>query len=316
MPPHDRLFKSLLRAFLPDLLRLVAPGVAARLHLDRVTFLDKELLVGEGRREADLVARVPLRDKGALIIHVEIEARARRTMPQRLRAYALRIQSLYEGQLLTILLNLRGGSPGVQRMRLDGELPDPELSSFQYVAFGLAASLAVDYLKKPEPLAWALAAVMRCGSMGRAEHKLACLHRIAAGRLSRDRELLLVNFVEEYLLLTPQEQEEYKVLSARNTGRKGNAMWMPWSERVQLEARKEGIRLGQEKGLQRGIQKGQAQGERDGMRKLLLHLLAQQFGPLPEAVRSQVEEITSTRRLTSLAGKVLKARSLGDLGFC
>ncbi len=56
--------------------------------------------------------------------------------------------------------------------------------------------------------------------------------------------------------------------------------------------------------------------EEKGMRELLLHLLAQRFGPLPEAVRNQVEAITSTRRLTSLAGKVLTARSLGDLGFC
>jgi hypothetical protein len=29
-----------------------------------------------------------------------------------------------------------------------------------------------------------------------------------------------------------------------------------------------------------------------------------------------VEAITSTRRLTSLAGKILTARSLRDLGFC
>jgi len=32
MPPdHDRLFKTLLRAFFGDLLRLVVPGIAARL---------------------------------------------------------------------------------------------------------------------------------------------------------------------------------------------------------------------------------------------------------------------------------------------
>jgi len=306
MPPHDRLFKSLLRAFLPDLLRLVVPGMADRLRLGRVTFLDKELLADDGRggrREADLLVRIALRNKGALLVHVEIEARARRSMPQRLRSYAHRIQSLYDGQLLTILLNIRGGLPGIQRVRPDAEISDPELSSFQYVAFGLAGCSAADYLEKPEPLAWALAAVMRSGSMSRAEHKLACLRRIAASRLTQDRELLLVNFIEEYLFLTLEENEEYKILSARNAGRKGEAMWMPWSERMKEEGRKEGIRLGEEKGKQE-------------IRKLLLRLLAQRFGPLPEAVRNQVEEITSTRRLTSLASKVLTARSLGDLGFC
>ena len=73
-------------------------------------------------------------------------------------------------------------------------------------------------------------------------------------------------------------------------------MWMTWSERMKEEGRKEG--------------------QQEGMRKLLLHLLAQRFGPLSEAVSNQVEAITSTRRLTSLAGKVLTARSLRDLGFC
>ena len=290
MPPHDRLFKSLLRAFLPDLLRLVAPGVAERLRLGRITFLDKELLAGDGRRrEADLVARIPLRDRGTLLVHVEVEARARRSMPGRLRAYAHRIQTLYDGQLLTILVNLRGGPPGIQRMHPEEEIPG--LSSFQYIVFGLAGCDAADYLERPEPLAWALAAVMCSGSMSRAEHKLACLRRISAARLKQDQEICLVNFVEEYLLLTLEETEEYKILSARNPGRKGEAMWKPWSERMKDEGKKE------------------------GMRELLLHLLTQRFGPLTEAVRGQVEAITSPRRLTSLAGKVLTAQSLHELGF-
>jgi len=239
---------------------------------------------------------------------VEIEARARRTMPQRLRTYAHRIQALYDGQLLTVLLNLHGGPHGIQKMRIEKEIPDPELSSFQYIVFGLSGCAAADYLGKPEPLAWALAAVMRSGPMSRAEHKLACLRRIAVARLDRDRKLLLKNFVEEYLALTPEQAEEYKLLSARKQKREVRDMWMTWSEKIEEKGRKEGIRLGQEK--------GHAQGKLEGMRKLLLHQLAQRFGPLPEAVRRQVEAITSTRRLTSLAGKVLTARSLGDLGFC
>ena len=72
-------------------------------------------------------------------------------------------------------------------------------------------------------------------------------------------------------------------------------MWMPWSERMKEEGRKTG--------------------KQEGMRELLLHLLSQRFGLLTEAVRSEVEAITSTRRLTSLAGKVLTAQSLRDLGF-
>jgi hypothetical protein len=285
--------------------------VTEKLRLRRITFLDKELLALDGhggRREADLVARIPRRDGGALLVHVEIEARARRTMPRRLRAYAHRIQALYDGQLLTILLNLRGGTPGVQRVQPDDEIHEHGLSGFQYVAFGLAGCEAANYLERAEPLAWALAALMRPGAMSPAEHKLACLRRIAAARIAPDRELLLMNFVEEYLVLTPEQAGRYKLLSESNPNREARDMWMTWSERMKEEGRKEGVRLGRQEGRQEGQQKG--------MRDVLLHLLGQRFGPLSEGIRAQVESITSTRRLTSLAGKVLTARSLGDLGFC
>ncbi len=36
MPPHDRLFKTILRAFFADLLRLATPGVAARALLAKI----------------------------------------------------------------------------------------------------------------------------------------------------------------------------------------------------------------------------------------------------------------------------------------
>jgi len=36
----------------------------------------------------------------------------------------------------------------------------PDFPGFGYVSFGLAGCEAADYLARPEPLAWALAAVM------------------------------------------------------------------------------------------------------------------------------------------------------------
>ena len=40
------------------------------------------------------------------------------------------------------------------------------------MSFGLARSQAVEYLTRPEPLAWALAALMDPGSLSRAENGL------------------------------------------------------------------------------------------------------------------------------------------------
>ena len=71
-------------------------------------------------------------------------------------------------------------------MRLEKEIPDPELSSFQYIAFGLSGCSAADYLERSEELAWALVPVMRSGAMSRAGHELACLRSNAVDRLEGD----------------------------------------------------------------------------------------------------------------------------------
>ncbi|HEY2739765.1 MAG TPA: hypothetical protein VGK45_15260 [Thermoanaerobaculia bacterium] len=127
---HDRLFKTLLRTFFPGFLGLVVPDLAERLDAARASFLDKEFLAEEpaGKREADLVARVPVRNDGVLLVHVEIEARAgafavplcglrarplrRRGVPGQTGAHCLGLGRLDES---------RRGEPG----RLQAPLPEP-----------------------------------------------------------------------------------------------------------------------------------------------------------------------------------------------
>lgn len=294
MPPHDRLFKTILRAFFADLLRLAAPRVAARALLSKVAFLDKELLAGTGRREADLLAKVPLRGGGFVLVHVEVEARARRRMPRRLRAYASRIQASYDGQVLSIVLYIRGGEPGICWQELDGEVKAPEVTSFRFITFGLAGCRAEDYLDRREPLAWALAAVMDPGPLSLVELRLACLHQIGKARLPVEQRGLLADFVDAYLPLTPEEEEEYKIAGGGKR-KETRAMFMTWSERLRAEGFKEGRQV--------------------TLRKTLLRQLRRRFGPLPESVKQQVEEITSLPRLNGLLDRVLTASSLKELGL-
>jgi hypothetical protein len=174
-------------------------------------------------------------------------------------------------------------------MAPDGELAGPGLNSFCYQAFNLSGCPAEEYLKRPEPLAWALAALMASGSWSRAEHKLACMRRIDAGRLDEVKRLLLMDCVETYLALTPEETEEYKRRSEREPERPMNSMHMTWSERML------------------------AQGRVEGMRQLLLRQMGQRFGPVPERLRKKVES-ASLPRLTRLADKLLVAGSLEELG--
>jgi hypothetical protein len=84
--------------------------------------------------------------------------------------------------VLTIfLVNLTRGRPGVCPKTQESDL-GPDFPGFRYISFGLAGCRAAEYLARPEPLAWALAALMDPGSLSRAELKMACLRRIAGLR--------------------------------------------------------------------------------------------------------------------------------------
>src|SRR5437763_11173589 len=87
---HDKIFKQLLRVFLEDFLRLVAPRALERLDLSAPELLDKELFAGGPhgrRRELDLLVRVLTTGGSPYLVHVEIEARASPGMKERLWHY-------------------------------------------------------------------------------------------------------------------------------------------------------------------------------------------------------------------------------------
>ncbi len=49
--------------------------------------------------------------------------------------------------------------------------------------------------------------------------------------------------------------------------------------------------------------------------KMLLEQMTARFGRLPREIRSQVEQISSAEELRKLARRVLKAKSLQEMGF-
>jgi hypothetical protein len=297
MAPHDPLFKRLLQTFFRDFLELVAPEIAARLDLSAPVFLDKEFSsVGppEASRVVDLLARIPLRrDKSrALLVHVEIEARASRGIGERLQSYQNWIKTRHAGQIVSVVLFLRGGRGGVGEQRLAEELSGPGLSGFSYLSFGLEKCPAAVYLRRPEPLAWALAALMDRGPLSRAQLKISCLLRVAEASLNDLERFVLVSCIENYLQLTaPGEAEEFASLSASRHWRTRNVSTslITWTDRILWE------------------------GERQGARMVLLGVLEQRFGPLPEKVRQRIEKIRSVERLAVIAQKAVTAKSLKSL---
>lgn len=117
------------------------------------------------------------------LVHVEVEARYRPEIDRRVAGYYMQIRLRHDLPVLPIALCLRGGAPGITvRSVVEAEL-GAEIDCFRYYLLGLQGSRAEEYLARDQPLAWALAALMRPETLSRAEHKLACLQRIAAAPL-------------------------------------------------------------------------------------------------------------------------------------
>jgi hypothetical protein len=321
---HDQVFKDLIGTFLPDVLTLVAPEPAGRLDLSRWKFLDKEVFTDwpkGSRRELDLLAEVPLAghsDRTALV-HVEIEARSQAQMGTRFAGYYMQIQLRHGRPVVPILLCLQRGQPGVHFNSVVDAALGPEIGRFSYYSLALSRMLAEEYLAKDQPLAWALAALMRPGSMSRAEHKLACLRRIAAASLTDRQRQPLVNCVETYLELEGRDAEELEALQAAGHNEEVQAMRMTWAEKLEAKGeakgRDIGVELGKKEGLEKGLEKGLEIGKQEGFRQILLRQLGARFGPLSEDVKRRVEAIGSVERLNQIAEQLLVAQSLEDMGL-
>jgi hypothetical protein len=297
---HDQVFKDLIGGFLPDFLALVAPEPAGHLDLSHWKLLDKETFTDwprGRRRELDLLAEVPLAGGAGrtALIHVEIEARTRPEMGSRLAGYHMQIRLRHGRPIIPILIRLRGGQPGIHLEVVVDAALGPEILRFSYYSFGLARCRAEEYLAKDQPLAWALAALMNRGSMRRAEHKMACLRRIAAAKLDELHSFLLGNCVETYLQCEGRDAEELAALQERDNAKEVRAMRLTWADQL----RKEGLEQGREQGVQ----------------ETLLRLLGARFGPLSDDITRRVEAIRSVERLNQIAEQVLVARSLEEMGL-
>lgn len=300
MPDHDPLFKTLLQAFLGDFLKIVAPDIAAKLALKTPEFLRDEFftdVVRARRHQADLLARVPWRKPGRapLLVHVEIQAKARRETAGRLWRYSMHIALVHDQTPLSVLVNLEGGKPGVQQSTWRKIEEGLRLVAFTYLELSLGPSPAREYLTRPKPLAWALAALMRPGEWSRARLKLECLRRIAEAPVDEARKFLLVNCVETYLELVGSEQQEYEKMLQEKPNRTIADIEVTWADKLRAEGRQEG--------------------RHEGMRQLLLQLIERRFGSLPPGVRRRLEGLASSEELQRLADRVLTAASLDELGL-
>jgi len=305
--PHDQIFKTAFQLFLRDLLELLDPELAAYLDLDAPRFLEQEAFADfpKSRRSVvDVVAETRTRENAErlVLIHVEIEGEKRETIEERLERYSMHLRLKYDKPVVTAAVFLTGGPKGVERCEVVQEVGTFEYNRFAYLAFGLSGSEAEDYLERPQPLAAALAALMRSRVGDKVLQKLECLRAIGRAKLDEARRFVLMKIVEIYLRLNSRDEERFTAELERETNEEVQKMVITWEEA--LEEREA-----------RGITLGEVRGALKATREAILLFWRRRTGDDTSALESRLAEIEDLDRLHEILERVVDARSIDELGL-
>ncbi|MEP7012766.1 MAG: DUF4351 domain-containing protein [Acidobacteriota bacterium] len=292
---HDQLWKDLIRTFPVDFLRLVDDDLASRLEVSSLTLGPVEEFLDQpsgAERRMDLVGSAKTLEGNDVIVHVEIELKYRAPVPPRLCLYNRLLSLRKRRPVHTIVVYLHGGPAGAGISRYVEISCEREIWLFSYLSFGLSGSRSRHFLARPEPLAWAFAALMRPMGRDRQALRRSCLDRIASAEgLTEVERFLLFNCVATYLELGGGAAEEFAVLRARYKKPEAEMKPVTWEEKVE------------------------ERGKETGMREVILRLLRSRFPTLNGQAIERVEAIHSPDELGSLAERLLTARSLEELGL-
>ncbi len=309
---HDQLMKRLISHFPDQFLCLAAPQIAGSVDLEAIEFAPEEHYPGSptGReRRADLVARASAlpadkkdREREKVLLHTEIELQYRSRTKPRLLAYHRGLSLQYALVVHTIVLYLRGGPPGPKLETYEEQSLGKTVVAFHYHSFGLSRASAAEYLTRPEPLAWALAVLMRpAKGQRRAQLGLACVRHIAAAPDLSTQELdLLCCCVWAYGRFNDEEAEEFDKIMAEIEDREVQDMKMSMME------------WWKKKGLEEGREEGREQGVKQGEASLLKRLLQRRFEDLPAGIDRRLEQ-ASRQELQDWADRMLEAEHLEDV---
>src|SRR5262245_47562522 len=205
---HDQRFKTLIKIFFADFLRLFFAAWAARLNCDAVEWFDTEIFPdppGGSRRLLDLVAKLPTlqpvpdhADESWLaLVHIEIEAqdRAKPVRERMFRSYG-HLRGKHGLPVLPIVLFLRVGLDGVGIDVYEEHFWEFRPVLFQYLYVGLPSLDAVEYVQGDNWLGVALSALMRISPDRVASLGAEALRRLKEAPLTDQQRFLLAECVE------------------------------------------------------------------------------------------------------------------------
>jgi hypothetical protein len=226
-----------------------------------------------------------------------------------------------------IAVYLAPGSGGLVRESYERGLFGRHHLSFAFECVGLPDLPGEEYAQSDNPLAYALAALMRVPpGLDRVAWKLRCLQGILRYERNRARREVLAVCVNRYLPLNDDEQRRLVIMSqAQETMPLENLEdALQWLREHPYEAgladgRDQGLGEGLERGREEGIELGRAEAlaeaQRQAKQQALLYFLAWRFAPapLPEAVQQRIEATTDEALLDQLRDRAFTIATLDEL---
>jgi hypothetical protein len=302
---HDQRFKTLIREFFADFMRLFFSTWAAGLDCDSPEWLEQEAFPDppDGpRRMMDMVARLPVRNLSAAeagsmlaLVHVEIESPdSAAPFRRRMYRYNGHLRDKYDLPVLPIGVFLKVGLDGIgidTYVEMFGTLP---VVTFQYLYVGLPALDALQYVQGDNWLGVALSALMRTPKERVAWLGAEALKRLTEADVSERRRFLLAECVQAYLPMDAAQRREFDRL-------------------IQAEPYA-GVKAMNKTVYEQGLEQGIERGETKARREMLRELAADQFGPLSPDTLARIDSLPA-ERLRALIKAVPRAKSLKDLGL-
>lgn len=210
---HDRLFKELLTTFFVEFIDLFLPQFNRHLDRKSIQFLDKEIFtdIASGERhEVDLLAKAKFRGKAAFfLIHVESQATAQDTFPERMFRYFARLHEKHRLPVYPIVLFSYDSPKKPAPDRYQVIFPTRKVLDFQFHVIQLNRLDWRSFIKKPNPVASALMVKMNIAPQDRPWVKLECLRMMVKLKLDKARSMLIGKFMTDYLVLTAAENRVY-----------------------------------------------------------------------------------------------------------
>ena len=305
----DGAWKLTLDRYLDPFLRLCFPTVHAGIDWSREPApLDQELQevvrdARTGKRRVDKLYRVYMLDgtEEWILVHVEVQVRPDRRLPERLYRYHSRIADCHNRRVVT-LAALADTSPRFRPGAYEEEMLGCRVR-FEYPSCKLLDFPDAQLEREDNPTAIVIAAHRAAQSKNRdpvlrKAMKWEITRRLYERGHSKENVLELFRLID-WLLYLPEEQ---RIEFRREVVEYEASKHMPYITSIEEMGRKEGRQEGRREGLREGAI--------IALHKAVLDALDVRFGEAPKSLRQTIEATRDEARLRSLHRIAIQASSI------